>query len=93
MSNQKQKILCVLYDDPINGHPKEYARENIPTLKEYPGGQSMPSPSKIDFTPGELLGTISGGLGLNKFLEDIYFPNHFLGSMRDCRLLESQMDF
>ena len=70
MSNQKQKILCVLYDDPINGHPKEYVRENIPTLKEYPGGQSMPSPSKIDFTPGELLGTISGGLGLNKFLEE-----------------------
>jgi len=68
--NQKQKILCVLYDDPVNGYPTQYARESIPELKQYPGGQSMPSPAKIDFNPGDLLGSISGGLGLKKFLED-----------------------
>ncbi|MBM24692.1 MAG: formate dehydrogenase [Chloroflexi bacterium] len=68
--NQKQKILCVLYDDPVSGYPTQYARESIPELKQYPDGQSMPSPAKIDFNPGDLLGSISGGLGLKKFLED-----------------------
>ncbi len=68
--NKNQKVLCVLYDDPVDGYPTQYARESIPRLKQYPDGQSMPSPTKIDFTPGELLGSISGGLGLKKFLED-----------------------
>eukprot|EP00854_Cymbomonas_tetramitiformis_P008163 gene8163-9695_t len=31
---------------------------------------STPSPSSIDFRPGELLGCISGELGLRKFIED-----------------------
>lgn len=64
-----QKIVCVLYDDPIEGHPTSYARPSIPTLSQYPDGQSMPSPQGIDFTPGELLGSISGGLGLSDFLQ------------------------
>jgi hypothetical protein len=29
-----------------------------------------PTPSPIDFKPGELLGCVSGELGLRKFLED-----------------------
>jgi formate dehydrogenase len=29
----------------------------------------MPSPSAIDFAPGELLGSVSGGLGLRNFVE------------------------
>jgi formate dehydrogenase len=70
MMNKNQKVLCVLYDDPVDGYPTQYARESIPELKQYPDGQSMPSPTKINFTPGELLGSISGGLGLKKFLED-----------------------
>ncbi|MFL2746576.1 MAG: NAD-dependent formate dehydrogenase [Dehalococcoidia bacterium] len=69
MSN-KEKILCVLYDDPIDGHPTSYARNSIPKLDGYPDGQSMPSPKNIDFTPGELLGSISGELGLRKFIEN-----------------------
>ena len=44
-----QKILCVLYDDPVDGYPSSYARAGIPSLTSYPGGQSMPSPGKIDF--------------------------------------------
>ena len=69
MSN-KEKIFCVLYDDPIDGHPTSYARNSIPKLDQYPDGQSMPSPKNIDFTPGELLGSISGELGLRKFIEN-----------------------
>jgi len=67
--NTKEKILCVLYDDPVDGHPTSYARNSIPKLNKYPDGQSMPSPKSIDFTPGELLGSISGELGLRKFIE------------------------
>jgi len=65
------KIICVLYDDPITGHPDSYARDSIPCLKTYPDGQTLPNPKKIDFTPGELLGCISGALGLRKYLESL----------------------
>ena len=65
------KILCVLYDDPIGGYPKSYARDGIPKIDRYPGGQSAPTPEHIDFKPGELLGSVSGELGLRKFLEGL----------------------
>jgi formate dehydrogenase len=63
------KILLVLYPDPVTGFPPVYARDSIPVLHGYPGGQTLPSPSAIDFTPGDLLGCVSGELGLRKFLE------------------------
>jgi formate dehydrogenase len=65
------KILCVLYDDPITGYPKSYARNDIPKINHYPGGQTAPTPEKIDFKPGELLGSVSGELGLRKYLEGL----------------------
>jgi len=68
--NAKRKIVCVLYDDPVDGYPPKYARDAIPTLMAYPDGQSLPSPSAIDFSPGNLLGCVSGELGLRSFLED-----------------------
>lgn len=63
------KVLCVLYDDPLNGYPPTYARDDIPRIDRYPDGMTTPTPSKIDFKPGELLGCVSGELGLRKFLE------------------------
>ncbi|MGA7546518.1 MAG: NAD-dependent formate dehydrogenase [Methyloceanibacter sp.] len=63
------KVLTVLYDDPVDGYPKSYARDDIPKIDHYPDGQTTPSPSAIDFKPGELLGSVSGELGLRKFLE------------------------
>ena len=54
------KVLCVLYDDPVDGYPATYARDEIPQITSYPGGQTTPSPQAIDFTPGELLGSVSG---------------------------------
>jgi formate dehydrogenase len=64
------KVLCVLYDDPVDGYPDSYARDAIPVISSYPGGQTTPSPRAVDFTPGQLLGSVSGELGLRKFLED-----------------------
>jgi formate dehydrogenase len=63
------KILCVLYDDPVNGYPKSYPLAEIPKITRYPDGQTTPTPKAIDFTPGHLLGSVSGELGLRKFLE------------------------
>jgi len=63
------KVLCVLYDDPIEGYPTSYAREELPSITTYPGGQRTPTPSAVDFTPGQLLGSVSGELGLRAFLE------------------------
>lgn len=63
------KIVCVLYPDPVTGYPPKYARDDIPSIDVYPDGQTTPTPSSIDFTPGELLGCVSGELGLRKFLE------------------------
>jgi len=64
------KILCVLYDDPVTGYPKSSIRDGIPALSGYPDGQTLPTPSRIDFSPGQLLGSVSGELGLRKFLEE-----------------------
>jgi formate dehydrogenase len=64
------KVLCVLYDDPVSGYPPEYAREEIPKIEGYHDGQTTPTPEAIDFTPGELLGSVSGELGLRSFLEE-----------------------
>jgi formate dehydrogenase len=64
------KCVMVLYPDPVGGYPPRYARDSIPTIREYPDGSTVPTPSKIDFTPGELLGCVSGELGLRKFFED-----------------------
>ncbi|TCL75731.1 NAD-dependent formate dehydrogenase [Rhizobium sp. BK251] len=63
------KVVCVLYDDPIDGYPKSYARDGLPKIDRYPGGETLPSPKAIDFKPGTLLGSVSGELGLRKYLE------------------------
>lgn len=63
------KIVCVLYDDPVTGYPNRYARDDIPKIERYPGGQTTPTPQAIDFEPGQLLGSVSGELGLRKFLQ------------------------
>jgi len=63
------KIVLVLYDDPVDGYPTSYARDDLPQPAIYPDGQTLPTPKAIDFKPGVLLGSVSGELGLRKYLE------------------------
>jgi formate dehydrogenase len=65
------KVVCVLYDDPVDGYPTSFARDGLPHLDGYPDGQSLPTPSAIDFAPGALLGSVSGELGLRAYLEGL----------------------
>ena len=58
------KVLCVLFDDPEGGYPTSYPRDDLPKPERYPDGQTLPTPHAIDFTPGQLLGSVSGELGL-----------------------------
>ena len=39
------KIVCVLYEDPVDGYPTTYARDGLPDLERYPDGQTLPTPS------------------------------------------------
>src|ERR1035437_1959319 len=63
------KVVCVLYDDPVDGYPKSYPRDDLPKIDRYPDGQTLPTPKSIDFKPGAVLGSVSGELGLRKYLE------------------------
>jgi formate dehydrogenase len=63
------KILCVLYDDPTDGYPTGSPRDDLPVIEAYPDGQSLPTPKAIDFRPGQLLGSVTGELGLRAYLE------------------------
>ncbi|AGT09169.1 formate dehydrogenase [Paracoccus aminophilus JCM 7686] len=65
------KVVCVLYDDPVDGYPTSYARDDLPKIDQYPDGQSLPTPKAIDFQPGTLLGSVSGELGLRKYVESL----------------------
>ena len=60
------KVLCVLYDDPVSGHPKSYARDDIRRVEHYPDGQTTPTPKpkQMDFKAGR-------ELGLRKFVEHL----------------------
>jgi formate dehydrogenase len=65
------KVLCVLYDDPPSGYPPAYAREGVPRIERYHDGQTAPTPKGLGFEPGELVGCVSGELGLRDFLEGL----------------------
>ncbi len=65
------KIVCVLYPDPQTGYPPSYARDSIPSITRYANGQTAPAPHDLGFKPGELVGCVSGELGLRAYLEGL----------------------
>lgn len=99
-----KKIVCALYPDPQTGFPPKYARDTIPTIKGYANGATAPSPKGLDFKPGELVGCVSGALGLRPFCEkhgisyvvtdDKEGPNSvFAKEMKDADIVMSQPFF
>ncbi|MFD4301987.1 NAD-dependent formate dehydrogenase [Streptomyces albidoflavus] len=66
-----------------------YARTSLPVLDGYPGGQTLPTPEGLDFTPGELVGSVSGELGLREFLES---QGHTLVVTSDKEGPDSELD-
>ncbi|WP_264078183.1 hypothetical protein [Mycobacterium stomatepiae] len=83
------KVVCVLYDDPVTGYPSEFPRDGLPHLDSYPDGQTLPTPSAIDFAPGALLGSVSGELGLRRYLEGL---GHELIATSDKEGADSEFD-
>lgn len=66
------KILCVLYPDPEGGYHPKYARDDIPNITSYANGQTAPTPKgPLGFKPGELVGCVSGELGLRSYLKKL----------------------
>ncbi|PWH06598.1 NAD-dependent formate dehydrogenase [Brachybacterium endophyticum] len=64
-------ILCVLYPDPQAGYPPPAVRDSIPDVPWQVGGEDAPKPeAPLGFTPGELVGSVSGELGLRDYLEN-----------------------
>jgi len=91
------KVLCILYDDPTGGMPSSYAINELPRIDKYPDGTTVPNPKAIDFKPGELLGCVSGELGLRKFLEDaghslvVTSSKDGLGNVADKELIDADI--
>jgi formate dehydrogenase len=78
-----------LYPDPKAGYPPNYVRDDVPVIKGYPDGTTTPSPSGVDFRPGELVGCVSGGLGLKQWAAD---HGHNLVITADKDGAESELD-
>jgi formate dehydrogenase len=81
--------LCVLYPDPETGYPPKYARNDIPKIAGYANGQKAPAPKGLGFKPGELIGSVSGELGLRSYLEKL---GHELVVTSDKDGLNSEFD-
>ena len=47
-----------------DGYPTGGPRDDLPAIDAYPDGQTLPTPSAVDFPPGQLLGSVTGALGL-----------------------------
>ena len=62
------KILCVLYDDPVDGYPILMRAPICPKSIVIRVARHCRRLKAIDFKPGALLGSASGELGLRKYL-------------------------
>ncbi len=66
------RVLCVLYPDPQSGYPPNYPRDEIPDITWDLAGRPAPRPQgTLGFTPGQLVGCVSGELGLRSYLDEL----------------------
>ncbi|WP_042337428.1 NAD-dependent formate dehydrogenase [Paraburkholderia ferrariae] len=72
MRTSARRVLCVLYPDPVAGYPPKYVRNAIPEIDVYANGQTAPTPQgPPGFQPGQLVGCVSGELGLRHYVESL----------------------
>ena len=57
------KVLCVLYEDPVAGYPQSYARDDLPVVERYPGGQNTADAIGDRFHAGRAAGQRFGRAG------------------------------
>ena len=55
------KILCVLYPDPVDGYPKSYARDRIPTITRHDNRLTAPTPRPYNGMTPHMSGTSLSG--------------------------------
>jgi hypothetical protein len=85
VNSRQLKVVAALYADPVDGYPPKYFREpgpnSLPDIGIYPDGQTLPSPSTAgnSIQKGQLLGCVSGELGLRKVY--ILFARHLLSAV------------
>jgi len=75
VKRNSSKVVSVLYEDPVDGYPSSYTRDSVPKIEHYPDqfgdpGQTTPTPQSLSYSGVKLLGSVSGELGLRKYLED-----------------------
>ena len=51
--------------------PATICGDSIPTIAGYANGQTAPTPNGFGFKPGELVGSVSGELGLRSYLKKL----------------------
>ena len=61
-------ILCVLYDDPVDGYPPDYPRDEIPKIEKYPTARRPRPRSRLTSPQASCWGACRGAR-LRKFLE------------------------
>ena len=55
------KILCVFYLDPVDGYPKSYARDRIPTITRHDNRLTAPTPRPYNGMTPHMSGTSLSG--------------------------------
>ena len=65
------KVLCVLYDDPVDGYPTGYARDEHPDASPLPRrADGADAERRSTSSRAQLLGSVSGELGLRAVPEE-----------------------
>ena len=79
------KVICVLYDDPVDGYPKSYPRDDLPKIDHYPeklhSTQVLgPSVDQRWFRSADEMGSVSGWIKTNLLNPGIHDPRVLSGA-------------
>ena len=63
------KVLCVLYDDPVDGYPKSYPRDDLPKSTIIPAARRCRRRRRSTSNRAPCSAACPANLGLRKYLE------------------------